>query len=272
MLVVDSQIHLWANSVPTNAIHRQIPTYSVDDVLKDMDEGGVDAAVIHPPGWDPNADQLALDAARKHPNRLAILGKFPLDQPESRSLIDGWKQQPGMLGLRFALLQPHQQAWMTDGTMDWLWPAAERAGLPIALLGANLLPAMGEVAERQPGLKLIVDHLGRIGSKMDDAAFEDLPELLALAKYPNVAVKASGAPSYSSAPYPFSNIHGYLHRIYDAFGPERMFWGTDITRMPCSWLQCVTMFTEELPWLSESDKELVMGRALCSWLDWKLPA
>ena len=35
-----------------------------------------------------------------------------------------------MLGLRFALLQPHQQTWLTDGTLDWLWPAAERAGMP----------------------------------------------------------------------------------------------------------------------------------------------
>jgi hypothetical protein len=38
-----------------------------------------------------------------------------------------------------------------------------------------------------------------------------------------------------------------LHRCFDAFGPERMFWGTDITRMHCTWRQCVTLFTEELP-------------------------
>jgi hypothetical protein len=31
------------------------------------------------------------------------------------------------------------------------------------------------------------------------------------------------------------------------------------------------MFTEELPWLSTKDKELIMGRALSSWLAWKLP-
>ena len=113
--------------------------------------------------------------------------------------------------------------------------------------------------------------MGRPSGSKDEAAFATLPELLALAKYPNVAVKATGAPSYSSASYPFENIHNYLHQIYDAFGPERMFWGTDITRMPCSWRQCVTLFTEELPWLSASDKELIMGRALCEWLDWKLP-
>ena len=47
---------------------------------------------------------------------------------------------------------------------------------------------------------------------------------------------------------------------------------TDITRMPCSWRQCVTMFTGELPWLKGGDLELVMGRALCDWIGWKLPA
>ena len=272
MLIVDSQVHIWQNHVPAVPSHRQIPSYTADDLLEEMDEAGVDAAVIHPPSWDPGADQLALEAARQHPNRLSILGKIPLDRLESHSLIDGWKQQPGMLGLRFVFLQRHQQSWPVDGTVDWLWPAAERAGLPVALLVPNFLAAVGQVAERHPGLKLIVDHLGRPSGKTDDTAFENLSELLALAKHPNVAVKASGAPSYSTDPYPFRNIHGYLQQIYDAFGPDRMFWGTDITRMPCSWRQCVTMFTEELAWLPEEDKELVMGRALCNWLGWELPA
>jgi hypothetical protein len=31
------------------------------------------------------------------------------------------------------------------------------------------------------------------------------------------------------------------------------------------------MFTEEMPWLSAKDKELIMGRAVCNWLGWNLP-
>jgi len=237
-----------------------------------MDEAGVAAAVIHPPGWDPDSPALALEAVRQHPDRLAILGKVPLDRPESRALIDDWKRQPGMLGLRLTFLELQQRTWPQDGTMDWLWPAAERAGVPIALLAGDFLSTVGQVAERHPGLKLIVDHLGRVSRTQDAAGFANLGDLLALARYPNVAVKATGAPSYSSELYPYRNIHGYLRQIYDAFGPERMFWGTDITRMPCSYRQCVTMFTEELPWLSGRDQELVMGDALCAWLDWKLPS
>ncbi len=272
MLIVDAQVHIWANHKPTNANHRQVETYSADDLLAEMDEGGVHAAVVHPPAsWDPDSNELAVEAARRHPDRLAILGNFPLDAPASRGLVDGWKRRPGMLGLRFALLQPRQRTWPTDGTMDWLWPAAERAGLPIALLAATYLPTVGEIAEQYPRLKLIIDHLGRPSGTKDEAAWANLPEMLALAKHPNVAIKATGAPSYSSAPYPYRNIHDHLRRIHDAFGPERMFWGTDITRMPCPWRQCVTLFTEELPWLKGRDLELVMGRAVCDWLDWPLP-
>jgi predicted TIM-barrel fold metal-dependent hydrolase len=280
MLIVDAQVHIWSGGKPTNANHRQVPAFTKDDLLKEMDAGGVDAALIHPPAsWDPNSNELAVEAARQHPNRLAILGNFPLDRPESRALIDGWKQRPGMLGLRFTFLQPHQKAWPTDGTIDWLWPAAERAGIPVALLCAGFLPKVAQVAQQHPELKLIIDHLGRPSGRKGDPGLEDdvalwsnLPQVLALAKHPNVAIKATGAPSYSSEAYPYRNIHDHLRRIYDAFGPARMFWGTDITRMPCTWRQCVTMFTEELPWLSGRDRELVMGRAVCDWLGWKLPA
>ena len=69
--------------------------------------------------------------------------------------------------------------------------------------------------------------------------------------------------------YPFRDIHDGLHRIFDAYGPHRFFWGTDITRMPCSYRQCVTLFTEELPWLKGNDLELVMGQGVCDWLGWQ---
>ena len=66
-------------------------------------------------------------------------------------------------------------------------------------------------------------------------------------------------------------MHPYLRRVFDAFGPRRMFWGTDLTRLPCTYRQAITLFTEELPWLSADDQEWVMGRGPCDWLGWPLP-
>jgi predicted TIM-barrel fold metal-dependent hydrolase len=270
MQIVDAQIHLWAKGTPS-AHHRQEP-YSAAQALAGMDAAGVDRAVIHPPMWDPDSNELAVEAARAHPDRFAILGWFPLDRPESRSLVDTWKCRHGMLGLRFYFIEPHNRTWPTDGTMDWLWPAAERAGIPIALAAAPFLPVVDKVAGRHPGLKLIVDHMAVPRATKGAEAYRNLPALIALAKHPNVAVKATGQAGYAEDGYPFRSIHGALRQVYDAFGPKRMFWGTDITRMPCSWRQCVTLFTEELPWLSGRDQELVMGRALCDWIGWPLPA
>jgi len=267
MLIVDAQIHIWTGHKPTNPNHRQIADFTAEDVLKEMDEAGVSAAVIHPPGWDPNSNALAVEAARKYPSRFSILANFPVDKPDSKSGIERVKGQPGVLGLRFALNQPHQKTWLTDGSLDWLWPAAERAGMPVALIGDDMLVAIPKIAQRHSGLKLIIDHYGR-----PDKTWSQLPDLLAAAKQPNVALKATGGPSYSSEAYPYRDIHGHIRRLYDAFGPQRMFWGTDITRMPASWKQCVTMFTEELPWLPAKDKELIMGRGLCNWLGWPLKA
>jgi predicted TIM-barrel fold metal-dependent hydrolase len=157
---------------------------------------------------------------------------------------------------------------LDDGAAEWLWPAAEREGLPLAMMGGMFLPKFREIAERHPNLRLLIDHCGLNRHGQDAEAFIHLDELLALSKLPNVAVKATGAPHYSTQGYPFRNIQDGLHRIFDAFGPKRMFWGTDITRMPCSYRQCVTFFTDELSWLKGGDLEDVMGRGLCEWVGW----
>jgi predicted TIM-barrel fold metal-dependent hydrolase len=174
-----------------------------------------------------------------------------------------------MLGMRFTFGTERQRPWLTDGTADWLWSAAERTGIPVMMSAHGMMPAVDRVAERHPGLRLVVDHLGIRGGLKAPEAFAGLPELFALARRPNVAVKASALPCYSAEPYPFRDLHEPIRRVYDTFGPRRMFWGTDWTRLPCPWRQAVTLFTEELPWLSAEDREWIMGRGICEWLGWE---
>lgn len=267
MRIIDAQVHIWSKTVtPPTGLHRKVEKFTAEELLTEMDEAGVDAALIHPPSWDPDSNAVAIEAARKYPDRFAILGQFALDVPDNRKLIHGWRNQPGMLGLRWPFLQPSQRKLLDDGAAEWLWPAAEQEGLPLAMMGGMFLPKFREIAERHPDLQLLIDHCGLNRHGQDAEAFIHLDELLALAKLPNVAVKATGAPHYSTQGYPFRNIQDGLHRIFDAFGPKRMFWGTDITRMPCSYRQCVTFFTEELSWLKGGDLEDVMGRGLCEWV------
>ena len=274
MLIVDAQVHLWGADSPARPWpkretrpHRPEPLDRAQ-LVREMDEAGVRRAVIVPPSWEGDRNDLALEAARLEPDRFAVMGRVPLEKPESRALIDHWRRQPGMLGARFTFHTPTQRAWLTDGTADWLWPAAERAQVPLMIHVPGSLDKIEPIAARHPGLRLVIDHLGRFSNLRDTEAFADLPLLLALARRPNVAVKASGLPCLSSEPYPYRNLHGYVRQAVDAFGPSRVFWGTDLTRLPCSYRQAVTMFTEALPWLAGADLEQVMGQAICAWLGW----
>jgi len=49
MQIIDAQIHLWATGLPSNQSHWQVTHFTADEAIVLMDEGGVDAAVIHPP-------------------------------------------------------------------------------------------------------------------------------------------------------------------------------------------------------------------------------
>lgn len=273
MRIIDAQVHIWGSGTPSGD-HRQVSVFTAEELLAEMDVAGVDAAVLHPPvSWDPGANAISEDAAARSPKRFAVLGQVPLDQPEaSRAALRGWRDRPGQCGLRYPLVRADQERWPFDGTMDWLWPAAEEDGLPIATMAWRFLPEFARIAERHPRLRLIIDHCGLVRHAKGAAAFENLAAVCALARFPNVALKATGAPGYSLDPYPFRDIHDGLHRLYDAFGPERFFWGTDITRMPCSWRQGITLFTEELPWLRGPQMERVMGGAVCDWIGWAPPA
>jgi len=266
MPIIYAQIHLWRTGIGTPP-HQTTP-YLVQDALRDMDEAGVDGALIHPPAsWDPASNEQAVEAVQAHPDRFRIFGYPPLDRPESPEFIQRWKERPGMLGFRFYFNKPENRNWPVDGTLDWLWPAAEEAGMPLALLAGDWLPQLGEIAARHPGLKLMVDHMGALRGAKGDAAFPNMKELTALARYPNVAVKLTGGPFYADDAWPFRSLHKHYRAMYDAFGPTRLFWGTDITKMPCSWKECVTHF-QEFEWLSDADKALIMGDALCDWIGW----
>jgi predicted TIM-barrel fold metal-dependent hydrolase len=92
--------------------------------------------------------------------------------------------------------------------------------------------------------------------------------LLGLARYPNVTVMVSSAPCFSNEPYPFRDLHPYLRRIYEVYGPRRMLWGADLSRLTSSYSECLDLFRHALDFLSNDDKEWILGRALSEALNW----
>lgn len=102
-----------------------------------------------------------------------------------------------------------------------------------ALLSLNATPAgvaaAGEAFAALEGCRLLFSHLGlpgRVTEPLSTAAVRRrLRPLLALASRPNIAVKLSGA--YAIGPFPHESAQPFVDCLLDAFGPERLVWGSD---------------------------------------------
>lgn len=273
--ITDAQVHVWlpeAADRPWPAEGRTFahgPELSVERVSAEMAGAGVAAAVLVPPSFEGDRNDVCLAAARRFPDRFRVMGRIDLTDPGARALVPAWLDQPGMLGIRMAFSRGAAAGWLTDGTADWLWPAAEAAGVPLMVFPPGNLDTIGRVARHHPGLRLVIDHLGVATESRDDRIDPALTELVGLARYANVAVKASCLPSMVTDDYPFRSLHDRLRRVVGEFGPRRVFWGSDLSRLRCPYRQAVSMVTDELDFLPAGDLEWVLGRGLREWLGWK---
>ncbi|HEY3153329.1 MAG TPA: amidohydrolase family protein [Candidatus Binatia bacterium] len=275
MLIIDSQVHIWAPESPekpyskenASTPHRPV-ALGHDELLREMNGAGVERCVLVPPTWEGDRNDTSLEASRLHPDRFAVMGRIKLTAPESRALIASWKNQPRMLGIRLVFNAGRSKEWLEDGTADWFWDAAERYDVPVMAFAPNAVPKLGEVAERHPGLRMIIDHMGLSSTLKGKPLEPAVDNLIKLARLPNLAVKVSALPCYVAEAYPFPTLHPLVRRVVDAFGPQRCFWGTDLSHLPCPYKQVVTLFTEEMRSLSTTELEWIMGRGLAEWLKW----
>jgi L-fuconolactonase len=274
-MIVDSQVHIWGENTPARPwparAHAQRSTpVSAEEVLGWMDAGGIDRAILVPPSWEGDRNDLALRAAQRYPQRFAVMGRLDPEAPGAREQLATWREQRGMLGLRFTFHTPMLLQPLLDGRFDWVWGEAERHGLPIMLLihhpHMHLIDA---VAARHPGLRITIDHLGLVNGEKDAHAFRDLDRLLVLAQRANVAVKSSALPCYTDEPYPYAGLQEHVRHVYEAFGARRMFWGSDQTRSPIGYRPAVELFTRHMSFLREEDLPWILGRGVCEWTGWK---
>lgn len=238
-----------------------------------MDASGVDRAVLVPPSWAGDDNGPCLSWAAQYPGRFAVMGRFDLLDPD-RDRLETWLAQPNMLGIRFAGSLDRGE-WLDLERFGWFWAAVERLRIPVMLLATEGRIALAKsIAERHPELVLIMDHFGTtIGdlTKIDPWAFQD--DVLDMARFPNVYAKLSALPLNTLEPFPFPSQAPYIRKAYDAFGPQRLAWGTDASRFRRStYREAVDHVLHTIDFLSEDDKEWIMGKTIAKAIRWPEPS
>jgi predicted TIM-barrel fold metal-dependent hydrolase len=268
-LIVDAQLHPWRDVLPGRQAHRP-GTFDTPEMLAAMRQAGVAGAVLIPPRWEPTGNLVAIESAKEHPDRFTVFGLLnSLDGLADR--LAGWHLE-GMRGVWLHCPHDPVTTWVDSGAIEALWVEAEKTGFPVMVLApGRRLDLIGDAARRHPGVPITLCHLALGKGQSQAEIAEQVDRLVGLAELPNLCVKVSSLPAFSHEKFPFYDMFDPTRRVIDAFGPERCFFGTNITRQPCTYEQAIEMMWMIIDGLDDREQELVMGGALTRWLGW-MPA
>ncbi|MFP6573785.1 MAG: amidohydrolase family protein [Pirellulaceae bacterium] len=287
--VIDTHMHVWSGDIkrwpfdhPYSPDFKSKTTAATGEILiEEMDRFGVTHCILvqtifH--GWDNTYTAYCL---KKYPSRFKAHGLIDPTDPRVAEKLEFWVKEHQLSGMRFS---PIYYVKGNHGGDDWLTSAAHhRVWKKAADLGAvfnffihtDQLPRLETMIQRYPQVSTVIDHMSQIDLGVDDP-LPALKKLLALARYPNVAVKISDLTSVSkSGKYPFPDAYPWVKRVYDAFGPDRLLWGTGYPGAVRADFQRPTvkkeleLIRQHVPFFTPQDRAKILG--LNAARIWKLP-
>jgi predicted TIM-barrel fold metal-dependent hydrolase len=286
MPIVDTHMHVWGNdpkrypfSHPYEKDFRDAPhEATLEMLIDDMDRHRCTHAVLvqviyH--GWD---NTYVAECVKRHPERFRAHGLIDPTDPTVADKLDYWIKEHGLSGMRFSPLyyydgQHGGDAWLDAKETHRLWRKAEQLGAVFNFfIRPPQLPRLAKMAAAHGGVKVIVDHLSQIDLGQDDPE-PDFRRLLALARLENVYVKISELSSVSkSKTYPFADAYPHVKRVVEAFGPDRLLFGTGYPGAARGFYKRPTLRQEidlirrEMSFLSDDDRAKILGQnALKLW-------
>jgi L-fuconolactonase len=201
--------------------HAGITKYEpIETLLYHMASAGVDKAVlIQHAGITDNS--YLVECLQQHPGRFAAAMGVAPDDDGSR--IRHWAAQ-GMGGIRLAAASRASSAdplahWRTAAELDLVVSAPCN---PAALLG----PEFTEIIDTFPDLRIVIEHLGGVGVKAQPP-YDEFRRMLGLAARPNLTIKLPGFGEFCPVPLPEGNFPPLARLVVEAFGPQRVMWGSD---------------------------------------------
>jgi predicted TIM-barrel fold metal-dependent hydrolase len=241
---------------------------TVETLIQDMDQNGVTHCILvqvifH--GWD---NRYVADCVRRHPKRLRAHGLIDPTDPQASDKLEYWVTENGLSGMRFSpIYYRGKEDWLDSTAAHRLWKTAEKLEAVLNFfIAPEQLPRLENMVRGFPEVRVVIDHLGQMDLGAEDAR-EQLRRLLALARYDNVWVKLSELTSVSqSGKYPFQDAYPVVERVAEAFGVNRLLWGTGYPggaarayyKRP-TLAQELALVREELPFLTSEEKAMILG-------------
>ncbi|MBI4305500.1 MAG: amidohydrolase [Chloroflexi bacterium] len=271
-MIVDTHVHIWemppiAPIGPTAPNWKSLPDEpaTAEELLKDMDANAVDAAVLVQTSWSTWDNGYVADSARRHPHRLVAMGLVdPLDEKNSET-VSYWMRERGMAGFRFHPMYYPDEDVLTARRNRKMWKTLADSGAVVQVhMGPQQAKQVDAIAAEYREMPILLDHMSYpdVAGSPEYAAYRPV---LHLARHSNVYVKVSDASHRSKQPFPFRDVHDVIRRIRDAFGADRLLWGTGYPgrhREKHGWLSLadeLKLVREGFDFLDDVEKSKLLG-------------
>ncbi|MEY9912276.1 L-fuconolactonase [Catenulispora sp. MAP12-49] len=269
MRIVDAHHHLWDLAVRDQPWTAELPALRRSFHLADLEPlaaaAGVSATVLVQTIHAVDETPEMLELAETSDLIAGVVGWTDVAAPTFGERLSELLSGVGgrrLVGIRHQVQELPDGAWLTEpDTLRGLRQLAP-TGLAFDLIvRADQLPACVAAARAVPDLRFVLDHLG----KPPIAAGDREPwatDVRALAELPNVSCKLSGMVTEADPEHwTVADLRPYADVVLEAFGPERVMFGSDwpVSTLGASYPQVVETATLLTAELSEAEREAVFG-------------
>lgn len=262
--IVDPHVHVWANdprypwAKETTEPPKEDATPSMLlDLMKANDIYRTVLVQFIGYRWD---NRYALNAMKEHKPYFGGVCRVNPTDPDAPDHLSQLTEQ-GFHGVRLSPSADASGDWIKGPLMMPIWKRAEALEIPMQIYAPiTRMPDMISLLEQCPDLDVVIDHMA--DCPIDQP--QELEKLLALARYPHVFVKISHMWSISRQPYPWLDAQEYARRVYDAFGPQRLMWGTDwpVCKAWTTYDKTLSVVRDDMSFLNEEDKSWILSKTV----------
>jgi predicted TIM-barrel fold metal-dependent hydrolase len=266
---VDAHVHVWTPARDRYPLasdftvaDMQPPSFTPEQLFAHSKPEGVKRVVLIQMSFYQFDNRFMLDSMRANPGVFAGVAVVDENAAGLRAHMKDLFSQ-GVRGFR---IHPGKQSiagWLGSPGMAELWKAGGDLGMAMCpLIGPEALPGIGQLCERFPRTRVVVDHFARIGVD-GQIREEQLTALCRLAVFPNVHLKTSAFYALGRKQSPYTDLAGMIHRVRDAFGARRLMWGSDCPYQVDpghTYADSIALIRDRLDFLTPEDRQWMLRK------------
>ena len=265
---IDAHVHVWTPDVERYPIDKRhfsvgdmVPeSFTPEQLMAECQPFGVDRVVLIQMSFYNTDNAYMLDVIKRYPGVFSGVGVVDYHAADLARQIKTLCAA-GVRGIRISRRGGEIKGWLTDDGMAKLWEIAGRSGLSICpLINPVDFPVIDQLCVKYPETRVVIDHFGRVGITGEIVPAQ-LNSLCRLARHQNVHVKTSAFYALGKKQTPYKDLLPMLHRVVDAFSPQRLMWASDCpyqVQGKHDYESSIDLVAEHLNPLSKADRQWIL--------------